>query len=365
MNKEIMNVPDGVKGVLQEKGLFEEQIGGTTSNMAEEAAEEEEVPAEDLITDEENPINEMTQPQIEAMLKACADTVKMFEESWNITRKEFKLTDTHMKSLYDYNMKHATPMPENLTDDERDKWDHFNGLNDIPQEAVIEIFGNDHPIHGIQMDQTRDRIKLAIQDFFNWLTAKREYTDIYNAYMELIELQEETEIKKLKLIAEKETDPEKKGKMEDAIWNYYYQKNLGFLADVSDEEYIERTVRNFYDSKKLEYYIQRSQDKLKQLNISTAFILEISGFEKRFLEEKYHKLSNILLLHFMQKIIFTNLGDKKNIERTQIVAMVMALDALIGNRMSEDRKNIILLNIRKFEDNFIDRIEDKETETQE
>ncbi len=315
----------------------------------------------ELITDPENPLDEKSIHVIESMLKACADTVRVLEQNWNITRKDFNLTDKHMKALYDYNMKHATPMPDDLSDEEKDKWDHFNGLNDIPQDKVIEIFGNDHPIHGIQMDQTRDRIKVSIQDFFNWMTALREYKNIYNSYRQLLEVQEETEIKKMKLIAEKETDPEKKAKMEDAIYTYYYNKNLGFLADEFEEKYINKTVENFYDSKKLNYYIQRAQDKLKQLNISTAFILEISQFEKRYLEEKYHKLSNILLLHFIQKLIFTDLGDKKNIERSRIIMMVMVLDSIIGNRCSEEAKESVLDNIRKFEDNFIDKIDDKKT----
>lgn len=343
-----------VKNVLENKGLNEKEIEGMIGNMMEEGA-----PEENLIKDPENPLNGESMRTIEAMLKACADTVRVLEETWNTTRKEFKLTDDHMKALYDYNMKHATPVPDDISEDERNKWDHFNGLNEIPQEKVIEIFGTDHPIHGIQMDQTRDRIKLAIQDFFNWMISVREYKDIYNSYRQLLDVQEDTEIKKLKLIAERETDPEKKAKMEDGINKYYHQKNLGFLADTLDEEYINKTMKNFYDSKKLNYYIERAQDKLKQLKISTAFILEISQFEKRFLEEKYHNLSNILLLHFMQKIIFTNLGDKKNPERSQIVAMVMALDSVIGNRCSKESKEVILDNIRKFEDNFIDKIDEK------
>ena len=90
------------------------------------------------------------------------------------------------------------------------------------------------------------------------------------------------------------------------IPSYYNKKYIDFIADPLSEIEIERLVKNYNDGKKIQYYTNRAIDKLKSIHVSTKFILEISQFEKRFLPEEYHGNSNILLLWFMQKIIFSD-----------------------------------------------------------
>lgn len=318
-----------------------------------------------IIEDEENPLNEYSMKQIGNLLNQVKEMVQVMEHNWNTSKNEFKLTDTHMKQLYQYNEEHRVEMPDNLTDEEKENWDRFNGLDNIPEEKVYEIFGEGHPIIGVANTQTIDRIKDCVNDFFNWLTTLKEYKQIHDAYLELIELEEEKNIEKLKIVAENEEDPYKKSKMEESIKLYYDRKYLNFLSEEMSEKDKNKLIEVFNDGKKIEYWLNRTRDKLKQLKVAESFILEISQFEKRYLPEKYHKCSNILLLYFMKTVIYSNIADKNDNDRNKSVCMVFALDGIIRKTWNEENTENVINNIMAMEDQIIDMIPEPETNKEE
>ena len=314
------------------------------------------------ITDESNTEDDLgglTDYQISMLIKQAAEMVKIMEANWLNEKNEFKLTDSQMKLLYQYNEQHKIDMPENITDEERDNWDHFNGLNNIPINEVIKIFGADHKIiSSVSEDITRQRVKEAIHDFFGWLSALREYKNIQEGYMKLIELREERDIEILKMYAEKETDPEKKAAMTHSLDQYYNKKYLGFLPTLDDKT-INRLVDAYGDDKKVEYWVRRTQEKLDQLKFSKQFIYEIAQFENRFLPEKYHKVSNVFLLYFLMKTAYMNAGNKNDIDRTEVASIIFALDSIVRNKCDVELKENVLNNIQRFLDQFIDPIVNK------
>lgn len=332
-----------------------------TTNPEETTAEEtkEENVA---IKDSENPVDEISSQKIGMMMNQAQSMLATMRSIWESDMREYNVKESQMKELHQWNEQHRTPMPEGLTEKEKEEWDIFNGLDSITEEEVIRIFGEEHPIIGVTHDVTIDRIKTVNGDFFAWLSCMKEYRQIHDAYLMLLEKEEEKNIEQLRLVAENEEDPEKRTKLLSNIDTYYHTKYLDFLADPMDKRDLERLAKAFVDEKKIQYWINRCRDKLKQLKISSNFILEVSQFEKRFLEEKYHKCSNILLLYFMQTIIYCDTYDKKDINRTKSVCMVFALDNCIRNQWEEDKKERIMNNVRAFCDQIIDMLPDPKTE---
>lgn len=325
-------------------------------NAKPEDANEEAETREELINDPDHPLDKFSDAQIRKMIQTTREMVQIMENNWSTTKMEFHLTDNQMKDLFQYNEQHKTPIPDYATEEEREKWDHLNGLNGITEEDAIKIFGEDSPVIGVTHDITKDRIKDFAEDYLNWLIALREYKNVYQSYIKLMELQEENDINTLKTRAESETDPENKQRMLDAIELYYNRKYLKFLAEPLPEEDINRIVHAFNTEKTISYWLKRSQDKLKQLKMPGKFILEISQFEKRFLPEKYHKQSNILLLYFMMTIIYCSCSDPKDPGRNKSVAMIMTLDQFVQNILDAEKKDMVLNNIIAFEDQFMDLI---------
>lgn len=343
-----------MKDYLESKGISDEEA----TEIIDETLKEDEDHKE-LITDEDHPLTEFTREQIGEMIRQSAQMVEVFESNWRESEKTFKLKDEHMKKLYKFNLENRVERPDYLTSEEEEKWDDFNGLDKLTDEDIIDIFGEDHPIIGVQHDQTIDRIKDVSGDFFNWLNSVKEYNAIQSAYMELIEIEEEKEIDKLKIIADEETDPEKKAKMQSSIDEYYSNKYLDFLRDELPEKDRKMLIDAYGDNKKCEYWINRSRDKMKQLKINNKFILEISQFEKRFLPEKYHAVSNMLLLYFMKTIVYSNASNPKDPERTRSIAMVLALDGIVRNVYKDERKEKILNNIMVYLDQVYDDLVSK------
>lgn len=314
------------------------------------------------IEDEENPVNEVSVKQIGQLLKQVGEMVQIMENQWNMSKNEFKLTDNHMKQLYQYNEEHRTEMPEGLSEEEQENWDRFNGLNEIPEDKVLEIFGEGHPIIGVANTQTIDRIKDCVNDFFSWMAALKEYRQIHDAYLELIELEEQKNIEQLKAIADKETDPERKAKLDESISLYYNRKYLEFMSEPMDEKDRDRLVAAFSDEKKIQYWLQRTRDKLKQIKVAEKFILEISQFEKRYLPEKYHKCSNMLLLYFMQTIVYSDMHDKEGAGRNKVVCMVFALDGIVRKTWKGEVAEKVMNNIMAMLDQVIDLLPDSKPE---
>ena len=350
--KEIVQVETADESLNTEKiseGTNEE-IEAIEANVDEEAT---------LINPEdEDLLNEENMRQLSLTLKSLEGTIKTMESLWLASASELSLKDEHMRQISMYNDKYKTPAPEGMTDEERSEWDYLNGIDKMTDEDIESIFEEGHPIYGVDHSQTIDRIKGAAEDFFNWLTSIREYRNIHDAYLKLLEMQEEENMNKLREAANKEPDEQKKQFMIEQIELYYKRKNLGFLADEIDEFTKNKILSVLTDEKKAEYYINRCRDKLNQLKISNKIILEISQFEKRFLEEKYHKCSQVLLTYFMSTCIFTDMAKKEDEGRIRTICMVMALDSIIRNTINEEKKNIIHDNIRKLEDQFINNIEE-------
>lgn len=296
----------------------------------------------------------MTIDNMDKILANLRKMVNMFEGLWRDTEREFKLKDSHMKQLYQWNEQHAQPMPDDLTDEEKERWDHFNGLESITEEEVLKIFGEGHPIIGVDHTQTKDRIHDATEEFFNYLDAMREYNIVHKAYLQAIEMKERENIQYLLKVKDEETDAEKKAQMEEAVNNYYYYKLLGFLGDELTESELNKLVKVYGDGKTLDYWISRTREKLKQAHINQKFILEISQFEIRFLPEKYHCISNALLLRFLQICTFANIGDPKDDDRRKVIMMTMAMDCVIRNIFQEDVKSQVIENIEKYLDQVIE-----------
>ncbi len=309
--------------------------------------------------DENDPLSAKSIENIEALLKNLEGMVQIMESQWNASARELDLKDHHMRALAEINMKYRQLPPEHLTPEQLNDWDYLNGIDKITDDEINAIFEEGHKVRGVDHSQTVDRIKGACQDFFGWLQTVREYRNVHDAYLQLLELKEEEQIKELRETAEKEEDPEKKQAMLNSIEMYYNRKYLKWLAEPVDDASKERIVKALSDEKKVAYWINRCRDRLKQMKISSKFILECSQFEKRFLEEKYHKNSNVLLLYFMQTAIYQDPNNKKDDGRTKTVCMVMAIDAIVRNTMTEDNRTMVLDHIRKFEDQFLDLVPEK------
>jgi hypothetical protein len=333
-----------------------------TENVSEEVKEETVEEQKDAIEDSENPLNKESLKNLTSMMRQAAEAVKMMRSVWESDMNEYDVSEDHIKELYQFNVQHRTLKEDFVATEEGEEYDEFNGLNEIQMEEVVRIFGEGHKIIGVDISQTIDRIKTVSGDFFAWVTMMRDYQQINDAYMMLLDLEEEKRIMELQKIANEESDQEQKEKMQNSLNIYYRNKYLDFLTDEISERNFKSIIDAFSNERKVEYWIKRTRDKLKQLKLSDKFILEISQFEKRFLEEKYHKASNILLLYFMNKIIYTDLYDKSNIVKAECVSMVLMLDKLVRNKVNEQDKERMLNNIKTLLDKFIDHLPEKKEE---
>lgn len=345
--------------------MSNEEIKATREGtMPQEEKVEEAVGEKVAIENPENPMEEMSMQRISMMLKQAETMVGTMRSIWEGDMREYGVNDSHMKELHQWNEQHREPVPENLTEEEKANWDLFNGLDSITEEEVVRIFGEGHRIIGVDHAQTIDRIKTVNGDFFAWLSCLKEYRQIHDAYLMLMEAEEEKNIEELRIVAENEQDPVKREKLLNDVNSYFKNKYLDFLADPMDKKDLERLAKAFTDEKKIQYWINRTRDKLKQMKISSKFILEVSQFEKRFLEEKYHKCSNILLMYFMNMIIYCDTYDKKNLNRTKSVCMVFALDNYIRNQWNKEKRERVLNNVRAFCDQIIDMLPDPKNENE-
>ena len=310
----------------------------------------------EAIEDVNNPLGGQSIKNITTLLKNLQDMLKIMETQWKTSQREFKLTNEQVQKVYEYNESYYTPMPDNLTQEEIDKYDRFNGLDHISEETVLEIFGEGHPIIGVENTVTIDRLKDCMNDFIAYVSAMKEYKQVHDAYMQLIENEEDRNIAILEDMYQKETDPDKKAKMEENLNKYYDKKYLNFLSESMTDDQKNRLINTFSDGKKIEYWIKRTREKLKQLNISEQFILELSQFEKRFMDEKYHKCSNMLLLYFMGLVIYSDIYNSKSESRGRVIAMVIVLDSVIRKVSNEKTTEMVMNNIQSMLDQLIDDI---------
>ena len=333
-------------------------------SVTEEASEEVKTTDDKkVITDEDEPITPNTLRDLRNMLRQVGDVVQIFESTWMATKQRFALSNDNMKELFAYNNNHRYPKPDPMPEGET--YDEFNGLDNMTDEEIEKIFGAEHEIYGVDHNVTIQRIKEACTDLNQWTSTLAEYKDIYNQFMILGELNEEKEIEKLKVILEKETDPAKKEALENSIKKYYYYKNLEFMAEPLTEDKKKRLLEAYSNKDKITYWMKRSEDKLHQMNVSAKFILEISQFEKRFMEYKYHKCSNFILLYFMNLVTFCDVNRKSDPDRPKVQSIVFALNSIVMKNINEERTKAIISNLEKFLDQVIDDIDDPDDENKE
>lgn len=329
--------------------IADEVLGDDSADINKDITAAEE--ADDLIKDPDHPLNEQSSKQLVEMIKTAGEMVQMMEQNWAQSKKEFNLTDTQMKDVYQFNEQHRDPPPEGVKDDD-ESYDRFNGIDKLTEEDVVKIFGEDHLIIGVDHPQTLDRVKYTTQDFFAWISSLKEYQEVYDAYYSLVELEEDKEMAKLRAIADAEQDPVKKAKMEKSLDMYYSRKYLQFLAEPLTDKSREMLAAAYTNEKKVNYWIKRAKDKLVRLHVSPRIILEMSQFEKRFLEEKYHNRSNLLLLYFINMVTFCNPDDKHDEKRYTSVCMALVMDRIIRNALPTEQKELIFHNVRLYLDQF-------------
>lgn len=358
VKREDEDIPVATSGYV-DCGLTEDTSAAVTTTAAESESADE---PEDIITDPDNPINEVNAQQLGEMVRNVASMVQVVEKNWMTTRQEFGLNKEHMDQLFAYNNNNYKDMPDDISDEDRENWDHFNGLDNITDEELLKIFGEGHKILGVDHSQTMDRVKEACNDFLNYLSCMKEYKQIHDAYLQMVDMQELKEVERLREVMEKEEDPEKKALMKQSLDTYYSRRYLDFLTEPLEEKDITRINRAWHTASTIEYYIKRARDKLKQLKVSSMFLSEISKFEIRFLPEKYHKLSNMFLVYFMSLIIYADCYDAKSENRNKGIAIIIALDSFITNKFGEEDKQRIANNMMVFLDQFMDLVEDPKPE---
>jgi hypothetical protein len=166
-----------------------------------------------------------------------------------------------------------------------------------------------------------------------------------------MDAQEAHMIENLKKIS---NDPEHAEYMQagEALAKYYHNRHLGcLLAIAHDDQYIELLWNTFHNAQKVRYCFEKCITKIKRFGVPEKFILEIANFEKRFLDEKYHAQSNMILLQFVTMVAYHNDSDQNNAEhRQEIIGYALGLDKFIRKQWDEETREKILNNILIFEE---------------
>ena len=367
MMSEITNYEDYMKGTKDhqedEKIFDRDGVPDSTRNLGKSVSEKHDEPAvtESKPTgiDESDPLSDSNIRQVEEMVRQMRQTVEIVQNIWYEDSRQYQLTGEMMYKLHQFNQANITPQDHTKSDEE---YDEFNGLDRITKIDLINIFGKNHP-HALAagVDGIMDIIKGNLADYISYVRIWREFKETDRSYCMLIEMRADSDMLKLREVAEAETDEIKKKKLLDSIDQYYSVKFMDYLRDPLSDKDKKAFVDTFGDEKKVEYWINRSKDKLLQMNTSQRFILEISNFEQIHLPERYHMLSNMFLLYFMRSLIFTdvapNITDpKKKYERDRIFAMINAVDSVIRSTNTTDNINRIKNNIMAFLDQIIDDV---------
>lgn len=304
---------------------------------------------------EDDPLSDKNINTIEKLMKQMKNMLEILYDIWNKTKTTWQLTNTQMMKLHEYNLSHII-IPDNSEDCE---YDQYNGVDNISFDDIKSIFGQNHPITKISNNAERKNVvKECIQDCFNYINILQEYNQTDIAYRKLLELREDQEISKLIAIANNEPDPDKKSLLIKSIDQYNSIKHMDYLKDPLSDNEKSIFINAFGDKDKINYWIKRSITKLEQLNIDKKFILSISGLEKIHLPERYHLLSNMTLLYFMRSIIFSDTANNNSnkTDRSKIIAMINALDAVIRNSSTLEHKTRVIDNIMAFLDQLIEPV---------
>ena len=328
-----------------------------------ESKEEIVIENKPLLDPEKPELNEVTIKQISAMLSQAREWLSTMESVWVDHCRKNNILSQQMRQVHILNNENRVILSDQATEEDKKSYDPLNGINKITVEQSTEIFGDNSSIINKDHNITISNIKVAFDMYTSHLTAMVNYRKLHDSYLELMEIEED---KNLKLLFEEiqiEEDPIKKAKKQEAYDKYYYLKYLDFLSESLPKDKLNHIVKAFSDEKQIEYWIRRGSDKLAQLNISSRFIMEVGDFEKNFLEEKYHNQNNILLLYFLNKIIYSDTKNKNDTNRAQAVVFILEMDKYIrGNIKDPVIKEKILKNILILEDQFINKFIEIENE---
>lgn len=308
----------------------------------------------------DDPLDDISMENLRELIKEVGNSVKLMKEIWMATQREFHLTKDHMQQLQKYNSDHLTQLKEDATKEEEEAWDRFNGIDSITEEDVEKIFGKEHDIIGVDHEITVSRIKDAMNDLYAYTYATYEFNNVYNGYMQLQETEEEKKVQELREIADQQTDPDLQQKMYAELDKYYYRKRLKFLADpdIIDNVVKNRIANALKDENKIDYWMNRSRDKLKRMGISPTSIMQVWNFEKRFLDEKYHRIDNILETYFLSICTYCKPDEPNDRFRNMVVCMVFAIDQIVRKIMPEDIKQEVMHNIITFEEMMLEYIKE-------
>lgn len=302
--------------------------------------------------DEKVKIEDMNQ-----MLSNMKNLISSVEMMWKSYQSMYHIDDDMLKKLTEFNLANRVEPTE---EDKKNntKFDSFNGLDKLTEEDVISIFGADNDIIS-ENDHTETvkTIKAVIDTFYAWINSSREFRSAYDQYMDLIEKNELDKMAELKEIAEKEEDQEKKAKILEAYDLFFKIKYLDFLRDPVDESQMKYVIGAYTNEDKIKYQIERGKEKLQKLGFSSMFVLEMSKFEDRFLNEKYKKQSNILLAHFLNMIVYGDLKNSKSLDRSQAIAFVIALDRIARNCWKPEIRDRIIGNIEALEEQYLEPVQ--------
>lgn len=320
-----------------------------TEENSEETTESSEDESKNAIKDEQETIK-----QLRMFLQLAGNTIHEMESKWRMVSSQLKLTNKIVKELYDYNGAHAVPLPEEATAEAHVQYDHFNGLDNLTQEELVNIFGEDHNLVKGDIKENIKIIKNAMGLFINWLASLKEYKEAHKEYENILDAEQEKNIELLKNLLENtpEDSPDREN-IQKALDSYYDKLYLNFLSTPLTIEAVQRLVNVYNNEEKFEYWQTRAAEKLKQIGVIPLTIVELGGFEKNFLEEKYHKYSNMLALYVMNLARYARNDDPspENMKR-KILIITSTIHKMIEGNMPDEQKEKILANIRSFLDQF-------------
>ena len=306
-----------------------------------------------------SPDEKVSIEDMNTLMTNMKNMIGTMETMWKNYQSMYKITDDVLKKLTEFNLAHRTePAEEDLEAIRKGEkeFDSYNGLDHLTKEDVVSIFGSDNDIIVKDHSMTVKSIKQVIDTFFALVKSRQEFRGVYDHFMDLIEENELSKMAELKELAEKETDLKKQKKMLAAYDLFFNTKYLDFLREAVSPEQMNFVINSYTNANKIKYLIERGKEKLEKLGFSQMFVLEISKLEDRFLNEKYKKQSNILLAHFLNMVVYGDLKNGKSIDRSRVVAFVIALDRLARDCWSPELKERIVGNLEALEEQYLEPV---------
>lgn len=287
---------------------------------------------------------------LQSQIKSVRGMIKQVEMIYNQLKTEFKFDFSQMNKIRIINndwIKNNFSEVEIIPDDKK-----FGGIDTITEEQAIEIFGEDSPIiMPTFIDLTHDRIKSCFETWLQLDELSKEYRKITDEYSILVDEAQKQQIEMLKEAASNENDIGKKAILNKAINDYEDGVSLKWLSNKLTDKEIERIKSTANDEKRLKYIVDKAMKKMDSLNIARQFILQLNGFEKTYLDEKYFDNNGYLAIHIIEVIAFSDVYDK-NI-KLKITVTALMIDKLMRKLITDEEREKILTNIKLFEDQLL------------